>query len=315
MTPAEAATSDSSAVEVGVKFRSSVAGYITGVRFYKGGNNTGMHIGNLWTSIGALLATATFANETASGWQSVTFANPVPIAANTTYVASYHTDVGRYAQDISYFTAGYSSSPLYAFGNDEITGGNGVYRYGPSAFPNQSGEGSNYWVDVLYSTAISGSTPTATATPTVTSTPTNTPTAGPTPTNTGTATATATATPSSLPTSTPTAGPTATRQYPNFNGHPTITPTPNNTQRACQLSCPCSLWSASAVPSEPAVATLARSNLASSFAPTSLVISSGCVSTKAPPTPGHMSAISGQVRAPCWLQPLLPMRRLLAGRP
>src|SRR5262249_54368607 len=43
--PTVAADSDSSAVEVGVKFRSDVAGYITGIRFYKGSTNTGTHVG------------------------------------------------------------------------------------------------------------------------------------------------------------------------------------------------------------------------------------------------------------------------------
>ena len=47
-----------SAVELGVKFRSDVAGTITGIRFYKATANTGTHVGNLWTSTGMLLATA-----------------------------------------------------------------------------------------------------------------------------------------------------------------------------------------------------------------------------------------------------------------
>ena len=72
-----------SAVELGVKFRSDTAGYITGIRFYKASTNTGTHVGNLWTSTGTLLATATFTNETASGWQQVNFATPVAITANT----------------------------------------------------------------------------------------------------------------------------------------------------------------------------------------------------------------------------------------
>ena len=42
-------TNDTSAVELGVKFRSDVAGYITGIRFYKGPDNTGTHVGHLWT--------------------------------------------------------------------------------------------------------------------------------------------------------------------------------------------------------------------------------------------------------------------------
>ena len=103
--PVTAADSDSSATEVGVKFRSDVAGYITGIRFYKGSTNTGTHVGSLWTSTGTLLAQATFTSETASGWQQVTFASPVAINANTTYVASYHTNVGHYAEDDNYFAA------------------------------------------------------------------------------------------------------------------------------------------------------------------------------------------------------------------
>ena len=88
-TPAVVTDPDNAAIELGVKFVPSVAGQITGIRFYKGPQNLGTHIGNLWTSAGASLATATFANETASGWQQVTFANPVAVTPGTTYVASY----------------------------------------------------------------------------------------------------------------------------------------------------------------------------------------------------------------------------------
>ncbi len=54
-----------SPVELGVKFRSDVAGTITGIRFYKATANTGTHVGNLWSSTGTQLATATFTDETA----------------------------------------------------------------------------------------------------------------------------------------------------------------------------------------------------------------------------------------------------------
>ncbi len=78
-----------SAVELGVKFRSDAAGYITGIRFYKASANTGTHVGNLWSSTGTRLATATFTGESASGWQQVNFSTPVAITSNTVYVASY----------------------------------------------------------------------------------------------------------------------------------------------------------------------------------------------------------------------------------
>jgi len=54
------------AMEVGVKFTADTGGYITGIRFYKAPGNTGTHVGDLWTTGGILLATATFTGETAS---------------------------------------------------------------------------------------------------------------------------------------------------------------------------------------------------------------------------------------------------------
>src|SRR5581483_9992278 len=102
-TPQSVDDSDTSSTEVGVKFRSDITGTITGIRFYKGPTNTGTHVADLWSGTGTLLATATFTNETASGWQQVNFSNPVSISPNTTYVASYHTNVGKYAEDDNYF--------------------------------------------------------------------------------------------------------------------------------------------------------------------------------------------------------------------
>ena len=151
---AEPGTADSgpdSAVELGVKFRSDVDGSITGIRFYKGSGNTGTHVGNLWTSTGTLRASATFTGETASGWQQVNFADPVAITANTIYVASYHTNVGHYSENQNYFaTTGVDNFPLHALANG-VSGGNGVYAYGSaSAFPNQTWNSTNYWVDVVF---------------------------------------------------------------------------------------------------------------------------------------------------------------------
>ena len=140
-----------SAVELGVKFRSDVAGSLTGIRFYKATANTGMHLGHLWSSTGTLLASATFTGESASGWQQVNFATPVTIAANTVYVASYYATVGHYSADVSYFTSkGMDNPPLHALTNG-VSGGNGVYAYGTSsAFPNQTWNAANYWVDVVF---------------------------------------------------------------------------------------------------------------------------------------------------------------------
>jgi len=147
--PQQDAVSDGQPIEVGVKFRSDVNGYITGLRFYKGAKNTGTHVGNLWNRSGTLLASATFANETASGWQEILFPTPVPITANTTYVASYYSPSGYFAFDEGYFTsAGVDNAPLHALA-EGVDGSNAVYKYG-SGFPTLSYDSSNYWVDVVF---------------------------------------------------------------------------------------------------------------------------------------------------------------------
>ncbi|MGE5644760.1 MAG: DUF4082 domain-containing protein, partial [Acidobacteriota bacterium] len=144
--------SDTDSVELGMKFRSDVAGTVTGVRFYKAAANTGTHTGHLWSSTGALLASVTFSGETASGWQQANFTTPVAIAANTTYVVSYHAPNGRYSANTGFFTsAGVDNTPLHAL-RSGVDGPNGVYVYGTAiAFPNQTFQDTNYWVDVVFS--------------------------------------------------------------------------------------------------------------------------------------------------------------------
>src|SRR5262249_11295236 len=137
------------AVELGVKFSATTAGHIIGMRFYKGPQNTGTHTAELWNAAGTMLASATFANETTSGWQTVTFASPVAIAANTTYVASYHSN-GFYSADANFFATASTNGPLIAPASASI-GGNGVYTYGSSVnFPANTYNANNYWVDVMF---------------------------------------------------------------------------------------------------------------------------------------------------------------------
>lgn len=167
-TPATTADADSSAVELGTKFKSAVDASVLGVRFYKGTTNTGTHKGSLWTNTGTLLASVTFTGETASGWQQMLFASPVTITANTTYVVSYFAPNGHYASNANYFagayTSGFLSSPATS------TSSNGLFIYSAtSAFPTQTFNATNYWVDVIVTTTndtTAPSTPTGlTATP------------------------------------------------------------------------------------------------------------------------------------------------------
>ena len=141
---------DRDAVELGVRFRASTNGFVTGIRFYKPVESTGTHVGSLWTNTGTRLANVTFTNETASGWQQASFATPVAVTAGATYVASYFTP-SRYAANSNYFTAPTTRGPLTAL-QDGVDGANGVYRYTATAgaFPNQTFNQENYWVDVVF---------------------------------------------------------------------------------------------------------------------------------------------------------------------
>ena len=154
----------SGSYEVGVKFTSSVAGVVTGVRFYKqtwmGGY---LHVGHLWSSTGTLLATATFTNETSYGWQQVNFSSPISIQPNTEYVVSFSTGGGYFGINTNFFTAGgVTNGPLQALANS-VAGGDGVYgRSG--TFPNVDSNGMNFWADVAFSPS-SGSSATKSVSP------------------------------------------------------------------------------------------------------------------------------------------------------
>ena len=148
-TPATVDSGDTTSVELGVKFKADYNGSITGIRFYKASTNIGVHTGSLWTSTGTRLAQATFANESASGWQTVTFASPVSVTAGTTYVASYFAPSGHYSHTNSGLATAVDNPPLHALADS--TSSNGVYAYSTtSTFPSSTYSAANYWVDVTY---------------------------------------------------------------------------------------------------------------------------------------------------------------------
>ena len=164
--PATVDVADNNSVELGVKFRTSVVGQVTGLRFYKSAANTGTHTGSLWSATGTKLAQMTFTGETTSGWQEAAFATPVTVATNTTYVVSYHAPAGHYSATSPFFAASaVVNGPLTAL-KDGTDGGNGVYAYGSSvAFPSSTYKSTNYWVDPVFT---AGSAPVDTTRPTVT---------------------------------------------------------------------------------------------------------------------------------------------------
>lgn len=150
--PANPDVSDGQPIELGVKFSVDQPGEVTALRFYKGASNGGTHTGNLWSETGTLLATATYTNETASGWQEVALPTPVAVEPGHVYVASYHSASGGFAITGAYFNDEVVRAPL-RFPASGVVGGNGVYAYGPSSFPTGSFNAANYWADLRFDPA------------------------------------------------------------------------------------------------------------------------------------------------------------------
>ncbi|MBG1245351.1 N,N-dimethylformamidase beta subunit family domain-containing protein [Nostoc sp. NZL] len=135
--------SDSVPYELGMKFRSTATGEILAVRFWKAPSETGTHIGKIWTATGTLLASVTFANETASGWQQQTLNTPVKIQTDTTYVVSVNVN--------TYYVATYDDlgSPIVNGDLSSVAdGSNGVFNITTGAFPTGSYRNTNYFRDI-----------------------------------------------------------------------------------------------------------------------------------------------------------------------
>jgi hypothetical protein len=183
--PAQPADSDTRSVELGTSFRTSQAGAVTGIRFYKHPENTGRHTGRLWDDRGRLLASVTFDNEAASGWQAARLASPVALQTGRWYVVSYHAPAGRYAADPNYFRNRMLTSGV-------LQARASVYAYGSEArYPTRTWRNASYYADVLFAPATepatTPTTPAPTASPTIpppTTTPAPTTTAPPPPTTT-----------------------------------------------------------------------------------------------------------------------------------
>lgn len=148
--PKGATETDGKAITVGVKFRPAVAGFVTGVKFYKTKGNTGTHIGQLYSNNGTLLWSVPFASETDSGWQTVLFSQPVAVSASTTYIAAVFSPNGFYVSTNHGFDNAVSNGLVTALASG-TNGVNGVYNYGTTPrFPTLTYLNSNYWTDIIY---------------------------------------------------------------------------------------------------------------------------------------------------------------------
>ena len=133
---------------------------------------------------GDFLEQVTFSGETSSGWQSMSFTNPVFIQPYTTYVAVVEMPNGHYSDDcttLGFQSAGVDNPPLHAYQDNEFVGSgltmgernsganmgdfyqlatsttvspvrNGLYSATSSlGWPTTTYHSCNYYVDVVFS--------------------------------------------------------------------------------------------------------------------------------------------------------------------
>jgi Domain of unknown function (DUF4082) len=148
--PADPVVSNSNAITLGVKFWSSKPGTISAIKFYRAATSSQGYVASLYSANGTLLGSVTMAAESGPipGWQQAVFASPIPIAANTTYVAAYYAPTSEYAATPYGLTQAASNGPLNAPAAS-VVGGNGVYKYN-QRFPTRDHQNTNYFVDVAF---------------------------------------------------------------------------------------------------------------------------------------------------------------------
>lgn len=138
-------------VELGLKFQASRTLVITGVRVYRVDPAT--ITGSLWDGDGTLLATGTFAPTATTGWQDLTFARPVTIKAQHTYVTSYYSPATKYAFSYGFFDRQLVRGPVTAL-REAAGDPNGVHCYDVSrqcqSFPTLAYRDTAYWVTPIW---------------------------------------------------------------------------------------------------------------------------------------------------------------------
>ncbi|HEX6257853.1 MAG TPA: DUF4082 domain-containing protein [Candidatus Saccharimonadales bacterium] len=155
-TPSATDTGQTDPVTVGMRWNTSTAGNVAGVRIYRASGvyptgTTPLTVG-LWDTSGNLLASRSLLpGNQQSGWINVAFSSPVSVSANTDYVVGYYSPNGReeYTNDVfdSAVTNGSLTAPA-----DTVGARNGVYSanstmsYPSTASPNNTW----YGVDVNF---------------------------------------------------------------------------------------------------------------------------------------------------------------------
>lgn len=138
--PTENVSTGGVAYMVANRFRSTHAGMITHLRFYRAAGESGTNTGRLWTEGGVQLAQANFPATPTSGWVEVALPTPVAISANTLYRVGVNTNFQQ-------AKTGCGLDPDIV--NQNLTADLGFWLAGNGVFPTTT-SCSNFFVDVRF---------------------------------------------------------------------------------------------------------------------------------------------------------------------
>jgi hypothetical protein len=158
-SPSTAGNVDS-AVDLAVEFYVTSAANLTEIRWWQPTTNanTSVRQAALYlVSNQSQVAAATSAAPTGTGWQTLSFASPVALTANTRYRAVVLHPGGGYSVAGNYFTSGANevNGPLVIPKVANVADGKqGSFIYsGSLVYPTGSFNDTNYWVDVTVAVA------------------------------------------------------------------------------------------------------------------------------------------------------------------
>jgi hypothetical protein len=146
---AQGGTSADNNYELGTRFRTDTAGFVTALRVWRPATNgPTSYTARLWTSTGAKLAQVTISAPTAGAWAEAALDSAIALNAGGTYVVSYSVASGKAYQVNNPATqVTLLSGPLGTLSDGKI----GVYTVSASgAFPTSTYQNSNYYADVRF---------------------------------------------------------------------------------------------------------------------------------------------------------------------
>lgn len=139
---------DNAAVELGMRLKTAEHISVHAIRYYQGPLGSGAKSGTIWDEQGRALTTVDFAASTGTGWRIAYLEDPLDLPAGTTFTVSYFAPNGGYVHTGNDFDGGRTNGVL------SLEGSNGLFGYGlASQVPTGSWNNTNYFVDIVYSTA------------------------------------------------------------------------------------------------------------------------------------------------------------------